>query len=130
MDTDVVIVGGGIGGAVLAHFLVARGRRVVVLERSAAPIRVERPEVLWPPTLRILAPILGPDRLAAATRRIAGIRFFRSGKLLLKAEVSPTSKHPAAGACFTDPNQTRQMLIDDAAGAFELRRGVSVASLL
>jgi 2-polyprenyl-6-methoxyphenol hydroxylase-like FAD-dependent oxidoreductase len=128
MDADVVIVGGGIGGAVLAHLLVARGRRVVVLERSATPVRVERPEVLWPPTLRVLAPVFGPQRLAAATRRVAGIRFFRCGKLLLNAAVAPNSKHPAAGACFTDPNQTRQMLLSDP--GFDLRRGVSVANLL
>jgi 2-polyprenyl-6-methoxyphenol hydroxylase-like FAD-dependent oxidoreductase len=128
MDADVIIVGGGIGGAVLAHLLTDRGRRVIVLERAAQPVRVERPEVLWPPTLRVLAPILGPERLAAATRRVAGLRFFRSGKVLLKVDVPPQSKHPAAGVSFTDPNQTRQMLLDDP--RFDLRRGVAIAALL
>ncbi|MCI0353685.1 MAG: NAD(P)-binding protein, partial [Acidobacteria bacterium] len=48
MDADFVIVGGGIGGTVLAELLGRGGKRVVVLEKSTAPPSWLRPEVLWP----------------------------------------------------------------------------------
>ena len=48
MDTsDVVIVGAGIGGAVLALALGSRGWKVKLLEREIRPPRMVRPEILW-----------------------------------------------------------------------------------
>src|SRR5205085_8613400 len=63
-----------------------------------------------------------------ATLPVAGLKFFRKGEVLAEFSVSPDSRHPAAGACFTDPNVTRQMLLED--GGFELRRGVVMSQLL
>lgn len=57
--TDLVIVGAGIGGAVLALLTAARQRRVVVLDRQVGgPADPARGEILQPNGLRIL------DRLA------------------------------------------------------------------
>ena len=56
MRLDVVIVGAGIGGAVLALDLGRRGWRVALVERENAPPRIARPEVLWGATLRALEP--------------------------------------------------------------------------
>jgi len=53
MQADVIIAGGGIGGAVLAQLLSRGGQRVIVLERSAAPPNWLRPEILWPATIEV-----------------------------------------------------------------------------
>src|SRR6185436_6129457 len=50
MRYDVVIVGAGIGGAVLALDLGRRGWRVALVERESAPPNIARPEILWSPT--------------------------------------------------------------------------------
>ncbi|HEX6084276.1 MAG TPA: FAD-dependent oxidoreductase, partial [Thermoanaerobaculia bacterium] len=54
MRFDVVIVGAGIGGAVAALALGARGWRIAIVERESAPPRLARPEVLWGVTPRAL----------------------------------------------------------------------------
>jgi 2-polyprenyl-6-methoxyphenol hydroxylase-like FAD-dependent oxidoreductase len=52
---DLVIVGGGIGGAVLALLTAAKGRRVVVLDRQAAgPNDPNRGEIVQPNGLKVL----------------------------------------------------------------------------
>ncbi len=53
-DFDVVIVGGGMGGLLLALSLARRGRRVALLERQAALRPPARGELLQPNGLRIL----------------------------------------------------------------------------
>jgi len=128
MDADAIIVGGGIGGAVLANLLAREGKRAIVLEKNPTPIRIERPEVLWPATLKILSSILPAEKLKSATLPIAGLEFSRSGTILLSFRTPAASTNPAAGACFTDPNLTRQALLET--GAFELRRGVTITRLL
>jgi 2-polyprenyl-6-methoxyphenol hydroxylase-like FAD-dependent oxidoreductase len=55
---EFLIVGGGIGGAVLAHLLARQSRQIVVLERETSPRHVIRPEILWPATIRTLQPML------------------------------------------------------------------------
>src|SRR6185369_10959223 len=52
---DVVIAGGGIGGAVLANLLGRRGKKVLVLEKQTGPPSFLRPEGLWPPTVKLLS---------------------------------------------------------------------------
>lgn len=52
-DADVVIVGGGVAGAVLALALGRRGRRVIVLERAATPA-LNGADVLKPAGIAVL----------------------------------------------------------------------------
>ena len=54
MQADMVIAGGGIGGALLAELLGRGGKRVIVLERSTASPNWLRPEILWPATAEVL----------------------------------------------------------------------------
>src|SRR4051812_12691970 len=58
MAIDFLIVGGGIGGAVLAHLLRRRGLRVLVLEKGHGPAPQNRPEVLWPATVDVLRTLI------------------------------------------------------------------------
>src|SRR5439155_13092135 len=58
MVIDFLIVGGGIGGAVLANLLSRRGKRVLVLEKSWTPVPQNRPEILWPATVDVLRTLI------------------------------------------------------------------------
>ncbi|HEV3121842.1 MAG TPA: FAD-dependent oxidoreductase, partial [Isosphaeraceae bacterium] len=77
MPIDFLIVGGGIGGAVLAHLLSRRGKRVVVLEKSAGPQKLVRPEVLWPPTVELLRSLLSDLDFETALIPLRGVAFSR-----------------------------------------------------
>ncbi len=128
MPTDFLIVGGGIGGLVLAELLGRGGKRVVVLERSTGPPPWNRPEVLWPATIELLLS-LAPESTwkEHAAVLLAGVKLFGgqdfvwgiSPELLAQAGVHPWS---------TDPNQSRELLMR--LGSFELHRGVQVESVL
>ena len=127
MPVDVLIVGGGIGGAVLAHLLTRGGKRVVLIERSTSPPSVVRPEVLWPATVGVLRSLLPTDELErTALLPLEGFSLERAGHVLLRAELNKYDA--AAGACWTNPNRTRQLLLEH--GSFEVRHGVSVDRLV
>jgi 2-polyprenyl-6-methoxyphenol hydroxylase-like FAD-dependent oxidoreductase len=128
MTTDFLIVGGGIGGLVLAELLARGGKKVVVLERSTGPPPWNRPEVLWPATARLLCTLLPRDQWEAeAVLPLAGVRFFDgeqfrwaiAPEVLQRAKIEPWS---------TDPNRTRELLMRRA--TFELHRGVEVKEVL
>jgi 6-methylpretetramide 4-monooxygenase len=127
-STDVVISGGGIGGAVLAALLVQGGRRVVIVERAMGPPPSLRPELLWPPAIRILERIRPLDFWEKnCLRRAGGLYFQQAGKceafatreLFARSGVNPSFEHP---------NQLRETLLS-VCGA-DLRRGVEVTGLL
>ena len=128
MTPDFVVVGGGIGGAVLAGLLGRGGKQVVVLEKSLAPPPWARPELLWPATMEVLFS-LSPRQVweQEAVLPMRGVEFhdgqrtvpFITADVLRDAHVQPW---------FTNPNQTREQLLR--LGSFELRRGVEVIAIL
>ena len=128
MRYDVLIAGGGIGGGVLAQLLARGGKRVAVLERSVAPPKWLRPEILWPATAKVLFS-LAPREVweRSAFLPLREIRFqlgnefvpLASAEVFGRAEVQPW---------FTNPNETREQLLR--LGGFELRRGVEVTQVL
>ncbi|MCI0357223.1 MAG: FAD-dependent monooxygenase [Planctomycetaceae bacterium] len=128
LPTDFLIVGGGIGGLVLAELVGRGGKRVVVLERSAGPPPWNRPEVLWPATIELLSSLVPESNWKEqAAVPLAGVKLWTgkhfawafSPELLERAGVHPWS---------TDPNQSRELLMR--LGSFELHRGVEVKSVL
>jgi 2-polyprenyl-6-methoxyphenol hydroxylase-like FAD-dependent oxidoreductase len=127
-QTDIVIAGGGIGGAVLASLLVQGGKRVTIVERATGPPSFLRPELLWPPAVRILEhirPLKFWER--ECLRRADGLYFYRGGKrqafataeLFERAGVQPYFEHP---------NNLRETLL--AICGATVRRGVEVTGLL
>ncbi len=129
MNTEFLIVGGGIGGAVLARLLARGGKRVTVLERDLVPPSLVRPEVLWPATLKTLSALVPREEFRRALLPVRGIEFHSGERRLASFQVPDSTRgNPAAGACVTDPNQTRALLL--AGDEFDLRRGVRVTGAL
>ena len=125
MTIDFLIVGGGIGGAVLANLLVRSGKRVLVLEKGRTPIPQARPEVLWPATvefLRTLIPAALEQRWSLPIRGGA-IVYCNEELLRFGPEV-----FDAAGVQPYSTANTRELLMQQA--ACEYQRGVEVTEVL
>jgi 2-polyprenyl-6-methoxyphenol hydroxylase-like FAD-dependent oxidoreductase len=126
--TDVIIAGGGIGGAVLAALLVRGGKAVTIVEKATGPPPFLRPELLWPPAMRILEDIRPREFWERECLGQAG-RFMldRRGRV---RPVFTSWMFDAAGArpFFEHPNNTRETLL--AICGAEVRRGVEVTGLL
>lgn len=83
-DFDVVVVGYGPTGAVLAHLLGLSGIRTLVLEREAAPYPLPRAIVFDDEIMRVFQWIGIADELEPLTAPHPGMRFVdRNGDLLL-----------------------------------------------
>jgi 2-polyprenyl-6-methoxyphenol hydroxylase-like FAD-dependent oxidoreductase len=125
MAIDFLIVGGGIGGAVLANLLSRRGKRVLVLEKGRTPVPQARPEVLWPATaevLRTLIPVELEQRWSLPIRG-AAVVYNNEELLRLGPEV-----FDAAGVQPYSTANTRELLMQQA--ACEYQRGVEVTEVL
>jgi 2-polyprenyl-6-methoxyphenol hydroxylase-like FAD-dependent oxidoreductase len=127
MDTEFLVVGGGLGGGVVAGLLARAGRRVTVLERNPGKTPTVRPEVLWPATLGVLEALLPPELLRETMVPVRAIRVFRGGPLL--AEIAPrTIAASGIQPWSTDPGATRAKLLE--CGGFEVRHGVEAVGVL
>ncbi|HEX2120767.1 MAG TPA: NAD(P)/FAD-dependent oxidoreductase [Thermoanaerobaculia bacterium] len=128
---DVIIVGAGIGGAVLALVLGSRGWRVILVERESAPPRIARPEILWGATPHALE----PHGIADAIRREASVQLeaIEIGGETPWLHVT-RDDFAAAGvdAFSTNPSTTRTIVADAAVatGNVEIQRGLTVDDLL
>ena len=131
MRFDVVIVGAGIGGAVLALDLGGRGWRVVLLERESVPVVIARPEVLWGATPRALERYgIGDALRDSASVQLEAIEIGGEKPWLR------ISRDDFAGAGVeaysTNPAMTRAIVANAAVatGNVEIQRGVAVEGLL
>jgi 2-polyprenyl-6-methoxyphenol hydroxylase-like FAD-dependent oxidoreductase len=125
MAIDFLIVGGGIGGAVLANLLGRRGKRVLVVEQSRASAPQARPEVLWPATVRVLRSLL-PERLEPRWMlaiRGAVVMYKRRPLLQFGPEL-----FDMAGVQPYSTDNTRELLMQQA--PCEYQRGVKVKRVL
>ncbi len=115
--SDCIIVGGGIGGAVLALILGQRKKQVLVVEKDLkAPAPIGRPEILTNPTVNRFIQLGMVDRfLKEAAIALKGLQVFdsKTNRLILelseqdflRAQVQPYS---------TDPAKTRQIILEAA----------------
>lgn len=131
MRFDVVIVGAGIGGAVLALDLGRRGWRIALVEREVTPPRIVRPEVLWGATLRALEHygVAEPIRQTASVR-IEEIAFGPEKPWL---RITQEDLKAAGVIGFsTNPAMTRAIIADAAlaTGNIAIHRGVTVEKVL
>ncbi len=125
MAIDFLIVGGGIGGAVLANLLGRRGKSVLVLEKGRAPVPQARPEVLWPATVEVLRTLIPAELEGRWALPIRGAAIlYRNEELLhFGPEV-----FDAAGVQPYSTANTRELLMQQA--ACEYQRGVEVTEVL
>lgn len=127
MESEFLVVGGGLGGGVLAGLLAKAGRRVTVLERNAGKVPIVRPEVLWPATVELLDSLLRPDVLRETMVPVRTIRVLRGGAMLVEV-ASRSIDASGVQPWSTDPAATRAKLLE--LGTFEVRRGVEAVGVL
>lgn len=127
--TDILIAGGGIGGAVLAALLSRAGKRVMVIERETNPsLAPNRAEILWPRTVEKLhALIPRSDWEASAMLPLRGVRFNLDDKWTQLFDDETMDLAGVQPWC-TQPMRVREKLL--ALGEFEIRRGVTVTGLV
>ncbi len=97
IDTDILIVGGGVAGPALAAALAGSGMSVTLIERSAAPLDTARGDHLQPRSVEILdAWGALPEFLERGAERRDGTDWFDDkGNVLLRAPVTDLDiSHP------------------------------------
>ncbi len=125
---DIVIAGGGIGGAVLAALLAAGEKRVTIVERATGPPDFLRPEILWPPAVRTLERIRPREFWERDCLRRAGGFFYQRRGNLKPFVTRELFDRSGVQPYFAHPNNLRETLLD-ICGA-EVRRGVEVTGLI
>jgi 2-polyprenyl-6-methoxyphenol hydroxylase-like FAD-dependent oxidoreductase len=122
---DFLIVGGGIGGAVLANLLGRSGKRVVVVEKSRASAPQMRPEILWPATVQVLRSLLPADLEPRWMLPIRGaVVLYRRRPLV---QFGPEFFDIAGVQPYSTDN-TRELLMQQA--PCDYQRGVKVTRIL
>jgi 2-polyprenyl-6-methoxyphenol hydroxylase-like FAD-dependent oxidoreductase len=125
MANDFLIIGGGIGGAVLANLLGRRGKRVLVLEKGRATLPQNRPEILWPATVEVLRTLIPKSLEQCWMVPIrGGVLTYRGRRLL---QFGPDVFDSAGVQPYSTAN-TRELLLQQA--PCEYQRGVEVTQLL
>jgi 2-polyprenyl-6-methoxyphenol hydroxylase-like FAD-dependent oxidoreductase len=98
-DPDVLVVGGGPVGMLVACELLAQGASVRVIDRSP-PVAADDPHsraiLVLPRTLELLRRTDVAERLVAAGNRVPGIRYYSQGRLLGTAHMDrlPDTPYP------------------------------------
>ncbi len=125
MAIDFLIVGGGIGGAVLANLLGKRGKRVLVLEKGRTPLPQNRPEILWPATVEVLRTLIPKSLEDRWMLPIRGGLVMHKGQQLL--QFGPEVFDTAGVQPYSTAN-TRELLMQQP--DCEYQRGVEVSQVL
>ena len=133
METECVIVGGGIGGAVLALALGQRGHQIVLLERDAAPQAIGRPEVLAQSTMQIFQQLgVGERTLQEAAVPLDRLELWHAERGQLFTLSQNEFRLAGAQPYSTDPGRIRQLLLEQVAvmSSVKVMRGVEANELI
>jgi 2-polyprenyl-6-methoxyphenol hydroxylase-like FAD-dependent oxidoreductase len=90
MDADVLIVGAGPTGLMLANQLIRRGVRVLLIDRHAGPARETRALGVQARTLEIYAQLGIVDRALALGKRGTGANLWAQGKWMARVPLGET----------------------------------------
>ena len=135
-DTECIVVGGGIGGAVLALALGRAGRSVLILEREAAPpaMATARPEILAGATLDTFNRLgIGERIVREAALPICALELFEAGSRRALFRITPEDlRRAGARPHSTDPAATRRIVLEEAqrTGRVVIEREVEVQGLV
>lgn len=133
-DAECVVVGGGIGGAVLALALGRAGRQVLLLERALAPPTITRPEILAGATMDLFERYgVGEQIRREAAIPLDGFELFEAGsRKRLFTVTRDVLQRAGARPHSTDPASTRCIVLDAAerTGSVRIQRGVEIEGLV
>ena len=133
LSADCVIVGGGIGGAVLGLALGRAGQRVLILEKDLKPEKAGRPEILAKATIDIFHKLgVGEKILEESAIPLKGLELWQSAKSRPLLCFSQDDFVDDIQPYSTDPARTREILLKaaQAHGTVTVMRGVQVGGLL
>ena len=132
-SVECIVVGGGIGGAVLALALGKKGKRVVLLEREPKLAGTARPEVLAGLTMETFQKLgVGERMVREAAVPLEGLELYEKGPDPVLRLGRDDFKRAGASPFSTDPARTRTILLEEAqrTGFVEVHRGVEVREIL
>src|SRR5215207_9418654 len=92
MDTDVLVVGAGPTGLMLANQLVRRGVRTLIIDRHAGPARETRALGVQARTLEIYAQLGIVDRALELGKRSTGANLWAQGRKTARVPLGETGR--------------------------------------
>jgi 2-polyprenyl-6-methoxyphenol hydroxylase-like FAD-dependent oxidoreductase len=109
MDTDVLVVGAGPTGLMLADQLVRRGVRVLIIDRHAGPAQQTRALGVQARTLEIYAQLGIVDRALELGKRGTGANLWAQGRRLARIPLgeagAPLTPYPYILILGQDDNE-------------------------
>ena len=108
MDTDVLVVGAGPTGLMLANQLVRRGVRVLIIDRHAGPSLQTRALGVQARTLEIYAKLGIVDRALELGKRGTGANIWAQGRKMARVPLGEAGRDVDALSVHSDPRPGRQ----------------------
>ncbi len=133
-QADCIIVGGGIGGAVLGLALAQKGIQVLILEKELTPPAAGRPEVLASSTVNIFHRLgVGERFIKESAVPLKGVQAWQSGTKNLILDIhEPDLLRNNFQPYSTNPNVTRKIILElaEKSSHITVKRGVEVTDLI
>jgi 2-polyprenyl-6-methoxyphenol hydroxylase-like FAD-dependent oxidoreductase len=108
MDTDVLVVGAGPTGLMLANQLVRRGVRVLIIDRHAGPSLQTRALGVQARTLEIYAKLGIVDRALELGKRGTGANLWAQGRKMARVPLGEAGQGVTPYPFIPDPRPGRQ----------------------